>query len=172
MMRKFVPAFVPNFRVRGFLLFFLCALLLPKFAAAQQLALNLLPVPASVQAGTASLRVDSSFSVALTGHTEPRLERAVERFLHQLARQTALPLNLKPAKSPQATLVVHTDHASREIQEVGEDESYILEVASAGAKLTAHTPLGTMHGLQTFLQLVDVSTDGFEIGRASCRERV
>src|SRR5438067_1018397 len=161
MMQKFVPAFVPNFRVRGFLLFFLCALLLPKSAGAQQPALNLLPVPASVQAGTGSLRVDSSFSVALTGHTEPRLERAVERFLQQLARQTALPLNLKPAKSPQATLVVHTDHASREIQEVGEDESYILEVASAGAKLTAPTPLGAMHGLQTFLQLVDVSTDGF-----------
>src|SRR5213082_325456 len=161
MMQKSVPAFVPNFRVRGFLLFFLCALLLPKSAGAQQPALNLLPVPASVQAGTGSLRVDSSFSVALTGHTEPRLERAVERFLQQLARQTALPLNLKPAKSPQATLVVHTDHASREIQEVGEDESYILEVASAGAKLTAPTPLGAMHGLQTFLQLVDVSSDGF-----------
>src|SRR5437763_6699466 len=161
MMQKFVPAFFPNFVARGFLLFFLCALLLPKSAGAQQPALNLLPVPASVQAGIGSLRVDSSFSVALTGHTEPRLERAVERFLHQLARQTALPLNLKPAKSAQATLVVHTDHASREIQEVGEDESYILEVASAGAKLTAHTPLGTMHGLQTFLQLVDVSSDGF-----------
>ena len=161
MMQKFVPAFFPNFVARGFLLFFLCALLVPKSAGAQQPALNLLPVPASVQAGTGSLRVDSSFSVALTGHTEPRLERAVERFLQQLARQTALPLNLKPAKSPQATLVVHTDHASREIQEVGEDESYILEVASAGAKLTAPTPLGAMHGLQTFLQLVDVSTDGF-----------
>ena len=160
-MQKFVPAVFPNFGARGFLLFFLFALLSPKSAGAQQPTANLIPVPASVQPGTGSLRVDSSFSVVLTGHTEPRLERAVERFLRQLARQTALPLNLKPPKSPQATLVVHTDHASKEIQEVGEDESYVLEVSSAGAKLTAPTPLGTLHGLQTFLQLVDVSSDGF-----------
>ena len=161
MMHKFVPAFVLNFSARGFLLLFLFALLTPEFTRAQQPALNLLPVPASVQAGSGSLRLDSSFSVALTGHTEPRLERAVDRFLHQLALQTALPLSFKPSKSAQATLVIHTDHASKEIQEVGEDESYLLEVSSAGVKLTTPTPLGAMHGLQTFLQLVDASADGF-----------
>ena len=165
-MQKFVPSFVQNFGMRGFLLFFLFALLTPKFAGAQQSsapqpALNLMPVPASVQTGTGSLRVDSSFSVALTGHTEPRLERAAERFLNQLARQTALLLSLKPVNSAKATLVIHTDHASKEIQDVGEGESYVLEVTSAGAKLNAPTPLGTLHGLQTFLQLVDVSSDGF-----------
>ncbi len=140
---------------------FLCLLLLPKLTSAQQLPLNLMPMPASVQGGTGSLRVDASFSVAITGHTEPRLERGVERFLHQLARQTALPLSLKPARSAQATLVIRTDHASKEIQEVGEEESYTLEVNSNGAKLAAPTPLGTLHGLQTFLQLVDVANDGF-----------
>jgi len=152
---------VLNFDRRGFGLVFLCLLLFPKLTSAQQLALNLMPMPASVQAGTGSLRVDSSFSVALTGHTEPRLERAVERFLQQLARQTALPLSLKPAKTAQATLIIRTGHASKEIQEVGEDESYVLEVSTAGVKLTAPTPLGALHGLQTFLQLVDVSPDGF-----------
>lgn len=150
---------------------FLIALLHPRSTGAQQQAPNLIPVPASVQPGTGSLRVDSSFAVALTGYTEPRLERAVERFLHQLARQTALPLNLKPAKSSQATLVVHTGHASKEIQEVGEEESYVLEVSSAGAKLTAPTPLGTMHGLQTFLQLVDVSSDGFAAPAATVQDK-
>ena len=58
-------------------------------------------------------------------------------------------------------LVIHTDHASKEIQELGEDESYVLEITATGAKLSAPTPLGAMHGLQTFLQLVDVSPDGF-----------
>jgi len=105
--------------------------------------------------------VDSSFSVAFAGHTEPRLERAGERFLLQLARQTGLPLALKPAKTARATLVIQADHASKEIQEVGEDESYVLEVTATGAKLTAPTTLGAMHGLQTFLQLVDVSPGGF-----------
>jgi hexosaminidase len=120
-----------------------------------------MPLPAGAQSGAGSLGVDSSFSVALTGHVEPRLERAGERFLRQLVRQTGLPLALKPAKTAKATLVIQTDHASKEIQEVGEDESYVLEVTTTGAKLTAPTPLGAMHGLQTFLQLVDVSPGGF-----------
>ncbi len=120
-----------------------------------------MPLPASVQSGTGSLAVDSSFSVAFTGYTESRLERAGERFLQQLARQTGLSLSLKPSKTGKATLVVQTDHPSKEIQEVGEDESYILDVSTASARIRASTPLGTMHGLQTFLQLVDVSPDGF-----------
>lgn len=141
--------------------FILCVLLHPVMTTAQQPALNLMPLPARVQSGAGSLAVDSSFSVAFTGYAEPRLERAGERFLRQLARQTALPLSLKPIKGAKATLVVQTDHASKEIQEVGEDESYILDVSTASARIRASTPLGAMHGLQTFLQLVDVSPDGF-----------
>jgi hexosaminidase len=152
---------VQNARLRVLGILVLCVLSYPAITTAQQPALNLMPFPASVQSGMGSLAVDSSFSVVFTGYTEPRLERAGERFLRQLARQTALLISSKPAKSAKATLVVQTDHASKEIQEVGEDESYVLEVTADGAKLTAPTPLGTMHGLQTFLQLVDVSPGGF-----------
>jgi hexosaminidase len=150
-----------NAWLQGFGLLVLCILLNPVMTTAQEPALNLLPLPASAQSGTGSLGVDSSFSVAFTGHSEPRLERAGERFLRQLARQTGFPLALKPAKTAKATLVIQTDHASKEIQELGEDESYVIEVTTTGAKLTAPTPLGAMHGLQTFLQLVDVSPGGF-----------
>jgi hexosaminidase len=138
---------------------------------AQQPALNLMPLPANVQPGAGSLRVDSTFSVAFTGYTEPRLERAGERFLRQLARQTGLPLALKPSKAGKATLLVQTDHANKEIQEVGEDESYILDVSTASARLRATTPLGTMHGLQTFLQLVDVSPDGFAVPAGTIQDK-
>ena len=131
--------------------------------AQTQSQLNLMPWPSSVQAGSGSLRIDASFSVAQTGHTEARLDRAVQRFLQQLSRQTAIPFPSKGSGSSKATLVVHTDHASKEVQEVGEDETYVLEVTADGAKLTAPTPLGTMHGLQTFLQLVEVSPDGFAV---------
>ena len=156
-----------NAWLQGLGLLFLFGLLHPMMTTAQQSpgtlqpVLNLMPMPASVQSGAGSLRVDATFSVAFTGYAEPRLEHAAERFLRQLARQTALPLSLKPARTARATLVIQTDHASAEIQEVGEDESYVLEVSGTGARLTAPTPLGTMHGLRTFLQLVDVSPDGF-----------
>jgi hexosaminidase len=152
---------VQNARLQGLGILVLCVLSYPAMIAAQQPTLNLMPLPSSAQSGTGSLGVDSSFSVAFTGYTEPRLERASERFLRRLARQTGLPIALKPAKTAKATLVIQTDHASKEVQEVGEDESYILDVSTASARLRAATPLGTMHGLQTFLQLVDVSPGGF-----------
>jgi hexosaminidase len=148
--------------VRGLGLLVLGVLMISPLAKAQeQRPLYLMPAPSSVQIGASRLLVDSKFSVGLTGYTEPRLDRAVERFLRQLSRQTAIPLFGKPSAPAKAVLVIHTDHASKEIQEVGEDESYVLEVSATGAKLNAATPLGTLHGLQTFLQLVDVSPDGF-----------
>jgi hexosaminidase len=148
--------------VRGLGLFMLGVLMLsPLTKAQEQRPLYLMPVPSSVQFGTGRLLVDSKFSVGSAGYSEPRLDRAIERFLRQLSRQTAIPLSGKPTVPAKAVLVIHTDHAGKEIQELGEDESYVLEVSASGAKLNAPTPLGTLHGLQTFLQLVEVSPDGF-----------
>jgi hexosaminidase len=129
----------------------------------EQPKLNLMPYPANLQTGNGSLRIDSTFSVALTGHTEARLDRAVQRFLRQLSRQTALPIpaNSSTKASTNPTLTLHTNHASKEVQELGEDESYALSITADGAQIDAPTPLGAMHGLQTFLQLVEVSPDGF-----------
>jgi len=150
----------PSVRGLGFLMLGVL-MLSPLTKAQEQRPLYLMPVPSSVQFGTGRLLVDSKFSVGSTGYSEPRLDRAIERFLRQLSRQTAIPLSGKPTASAKAVLVIHTDHASKEIQELGEDESYVLEVNTTGAKLSAPTPLGTLHGLQTFLQLVEVSPEGF-----------
>jgi len=134
-------------------------------------ALNLMPWPASVQNGSGTLKIDASFGVAFTGYNEARLDRAGQRFLLQLQRQTGLLISGKTAESAKATLVVHTDHASKEVQEPGEDEAYTLEVTSAGAKLNAANPLGVLRGLQTFLQLVDVSPDGFAAPAVSIKDQ-
>jgi hexosaminidase len=124
--------------------------------------LNLMPLPANVNLGSGALKIDANFTIAFTGHTEPRLDRAATRFLAQLQRQSALLFAQQPSRSTaKATLVIHTDHASKDLQELGEDESYTLEVTTSGAKLNAANPLGVLRGLQTFLQLVDVAPDGF-----------
>src|SRR6266852_8895096 len=99
--------------------------------------LNLMPQPASVQVGSGALKIDASFAVAFTGYKDARLERAGQRFLEQLRKQTGLLFFSKPGDSGKATLVVHTDKANKEIQELGEDESYTLEVTSSGARLDA-----------------------------------
>jgi hexosaminidase len=124
-------------------------------------SLNLMPRPADVQMGSGSLNIDSRFTVVLTGHTDARLSGAAERFVERLAKQTGLLITPKPANGTKATLAVHVDHDSKLVQELGEDESYVLEVTPSGANITAPSDLGALHGLQTFLQLVTVSQDGF-----------
>ncbi|MGA9040092.1 MAG: family 20 glycosylhydrolase [Terriglobales bacterium] len=135
-------------------------------------SLNLMPVPASLQMGTGQLVVDPSFTVGVSGNRDPRLQRAVERFLNDLRRQTGmLPLDMQVADASKATIVVSADRASKEVQELGEDESYSLEITAAGAKLTAPNTLGAMHGLQTFLQLVVNTPAGFAVPAVSIQDK-
>jgi hexosaminidase len=125
--------------------------------------LNLLPVPSTVQAGTGQLPITQSFSVAIEGYKDPRLQRAAVRFLRDVTLRTGLFVGAEIAEGSKATLVIHADHASKAVQELGEDESYVLDVSAAGAKLTAPNSLGIMHGLQTLLQLIEITPAGFDV---------
>jgi hexosaminidase len=140
------------------------ALVFASLAAAQpQPGLNLMPMPSSVQAGVGQVAVDRSFSVAITGFRDATLERGIQRFLAELSRQTGMFLKEKPGDSATPTLLIHAAHGSGKVQKLGEDESYELVINQSGAKLTAPTPLGILHGLQTFLQLVETTTNGFAV---------
>jgi hexosaminidase len=146
------------------LMIVIAALLLTSFAAAQSpRELNLMPMPASVQAGTGQMPILPSFSVAVTGFKDATLERGVKRFVAQLSLQTGMPLGRKGAETSNPTLLIQVSHGSEKVQKLGEDESYELVIGESGAKLTAANPLGILHGLQTFLQLVDTTTSGFAV---------
>jgi hexosaminidase len=123
--------------------------------------LNLMPMPSKVQLGTGALPIGASFPVAIEGYREPRLERALERFCRDLSRRTGLFIGMKIVDASKATLVIHAERASKPVQDLREDESYVLDVDASGAKLTAQNPLGVMHGLQTLLQLVAITPSGF-----------
>jgi hexosaminidase len=121
-------------------------------------------IPSNVKVRYVQLILQSSFSVAIKGNPDPRLRRAVELFLVQLGRQTGLPPQaLKIVDGTQPTLLVHAARGSQPVQELGEDESYTLDVIPSGATLNAETPLGIMRGLETFLQLVHTTADGFAV---------
>jgi hexosaminidase len=148
-------------------------LLVPMLAVAVTLAtsaqettsLHLMPWPASVKVSQSQpLLIQNSFNVGV-GNSDPLLRRAVEIFLTDLRRHTgSLPLDFSigdSSSSPQ--FKVRSDHASKPVQELGEDESYKLEVTSSGAQLNAPTTLGVMRGLQTFLQLVEMTPQGFAV---------
>jgi hexosaminidase len=154
------------------ILFSLSFLMLSSHTGAQSApSPNLMPQPASLAPGSGALRIDANFSVAFTGHSEPRLRHAADRFFAQLQQQTGLSRFAEKKDNSSATLIIHTDHASKDVQELGEDESYTLEVTSTGAKLNAANPLGVLHGLQTFLQLVEVTADGFAAPAVSIKDQ-
>jgi hexosaminidase len=125
--------------------------------------LSLMPVPAKVEIGSGQLAIDSSFTAASTATRDARLERGVARFLDDLSRQTGMPLTVRPSDASHATLTIHVQSAGRKVQELGEDESYTLEISASHATLTAPTTLGALHGLQTFLQLVTPASAGFAV---------
>jgi hexosaminidase len=139
------------------------SLLLPSYSAiVAQTPLPIMPLPAHSMQGSGSLSLDSGIHVVLDGYTEPRLERARDRFLANLGAETGiLPVPAQPVERP--TLLIKTTGPSAPIQQLGEDESYHLEVTSTGAVLSAPNPLGVLHGLQTFLQLVHATPQGFAV---------
>ena len=47
--------------------------------------------------------------------------------------------------------------------QLGEDESYHLEISTTDVQLTAPNPIGVLRGLQTFLQLVTITPRGFSV---------
>lgn len=122
--------------------------------------LPLMPYPSSVRMGEGEFTIDNGFGIAFVGYTEPRLERARKRFLAVLSRETGIPLWHEAALNP-PRFFIETAGPSDEPQRLGEDESYHLEVTPTGVHLRARNPLGVLHGLQTFLQLVRLTPRGF-----------
>jgi hexosaminidase len=144
--------------------------LIATLASAQpQPQLNLMPMPSTVQPGSGQLLIDQSFSVADTGFHDASVDSGVRRFQAQLSKQTGIPFRPKSGATP--TLQIHADHGREPVQKLGEDESYTLTVSDSGAKLTAPTPLGVLHGLETFLQLVQPSAAGFAVPAVTIKDQ-
>ena len=131
----------------------------PGLMAAQT---SLMPLPAHLTQETGQFSIDGGFRVMFEGYTEPRLERAVERFRINLTRKTGI-LHFPESSPAQPAFTIRTTMASAPVQQLGEDESYHLTVSPHGVSLAAPNPLGILHGLQTFLQLVKSSPQGFVV---------
>jgi hexosaminidase len=111
---------------------------------------NLMPWPAKVEMGQGSLAIGPTMRVAITGYSEPRLVNAARK-LGELV-----------SVGSTANLIIQCDHASAPVQQLGEDESYTLEITPTRAQLSAPNPLGVLHGLETFRQLLVKRPQGFE----------
>lgn len=147
-----------------------CMLSLRNTSAQESVQLPVMPLPTTAVAGTGSLLVDHGLQVVFEGYTEPRLERARARFLDTLSRETGI-LTIPSQPSNEDKFVIKTAGPSAPVQQLGEDESYRLEVTATGALLTAANPLGALHGLQTFLQLVHSTPAGYAVAAVTIDDK-
>lgn len=163
---------MPDIRRLALLCF--CALFLiivPLSAqSAESDSLSMMPLPSQSSPGQGEFVIDGSFGIELTGYKEPRLEHARQRFLDLLSRETGIPL-WREAVVNRASFTVHTDGASLPVQRLGEDESYRLVISLSHVELSAANPLGVLHGLQTFLQLVHVTAKGFSVPATTIEDK-
>jgi len=138
--------------------------------AGEQDSPGIMPIPANMIQGEGRFVVDGSFGIALEGFREARLERARQRFLDVLSRETGIPLWRQAALNP-PHFFVRTGGPSATVQQLGEDESYRLEIQATKVVLTAANPLGVLRGLQTFLQLVAITPTDFSVPAVTIDDR-
>ena len=134
----------------------------PAGADSRPMAVNLLPLPSSVQFGSGRLAVDASFQIGATGTVDDRLRHAVARALVRLSRQTGLEISreLTP-DAAKARLTIVCDGPGAAVPSADENESYALDVTADRATLRAPTVVGALRGLETVLQLATADRSGW-----------
>jgi len=130
--------------------------------AQERLQTNLMPMPSEISFGTGSLSLASTFAVETPGTHDARLEGAIARAVRRLDFAAGL-RHAGAGVVPGTKLVVKVTSPGEAVQSIDEDETYTLEVTSSGAEIDAATDVGAMHGLETLIQLVQPSGEGYAI---------
>lgn len=126
-------------------------------AAAAPAEPRLMPMPASVAPRPGQLAIDSSFRIAVSGLKDARLAAAAARTEARIFRQ----LGLATIAERRTALTVECRASGPAAPTLGEDESYQLDISPEGARLTAPSVAGALHGLETFVQWIEPSAGGF-----------
>ena len=134
-------------------------------SAPEQAALDLMPVPESVNLCDGRFRVDDSLSVGGQAAPGDRAFGAAARFMSRLAARTGIFLkqDFLAAQGSAATGAVQYEFARPGKLEPLEDESYSLIVNPGKVVLSAPTDIGVLRGFETLLQLLSADEAGYYI---------
>jgi len=124
---------------------------------------TLMPLPSTLVSKPGSLPISSSFTYALNANGGDFVSQGAIRFIGRLEMQTGVSISKIPAAQTQgATLAIDVLTLTHEtVPQLGDDESYTLDVDPQHISLRAKTWIGALHGLQTLSQLVQPSGDHF-----------
>ena len=117
---------------------------------------DLMPWPAKIAGREGGIGIDQTFRISTEGCSDPRVRAAGERLMARLSAKTGMPMPERLRAGTKPSFVIRC-------QNNAEDESYSLESSGSGIALDAPGPLGALHGMETFLQLVAPGPNGFGI---------
>jgi hexosaminidase len=148
---------------RMFLISFLFCAAFTANAQNQQIT-TLLPVPQQVSFGNGRFRLNANFTVAVKADAgDSTLYFAVNRAFQTLNRRTALYFKQQRItakdESDTSSLIIRVKQKKEAVP--GGDESYTLTVTPQNIRLEAPATAGTLHGLETLLQLVQHDKEGY-----------
>ncbi len=139
-----------------------CTLLIFMLPLSCQAQLDeLIPVPAKVQKTEGKYYLDSSFTVYLRRIEHSRVDDGIQRFLWRLDNRTGLRIGKQATDLRWPGNGLNLAVGRRANLQLGADESYTLKVQTNRIMLQAETDLGTLHGLETLLQLLSADTNGY-----------
>ncbi|HEV8135083.1 MAG TPA: family 20 glycosylhydrolase [Pyrinomonadaceae bacterium] len=120
---------------------------------------NLMPVPSFVEFPDGKVPITDSLKMVASQYTDGRLQAGIDRFLKRLQGRTGLTFG--QSSSEASSIEIRCSKAGETIPALGEDESYDLDISLSTVLLTAPTVVGALRGLETVLQLVSSSRDGY-----------
>ncbi len=138
-------------------------------ARSAPLPTDVMPAPAQASVKAARVPAGARLEVSAQRPAGPRLQAAIARTEGRWTARTGEPADAVHAVA--FKLVVDCARSGSALPSESEDESYTLEVSGSQALLRAATDFGAMHGLETFLQLLQRDEGGWFLPAVEIRDQ-
>jgi hexosaminidase len=141
------------------------------FAVAAIGSAALMPAPVMVQPMPGSFAINANLVVETVGGANARLAPAVKAFLARVSRETGIIYAPQaPAPADARKLLIECEGGAGYPQ-LGEDESYTLDVSANEMRIHAATADGAIHGMATLAQLIEPGPDGYSAAGVHIEDR-
>ncbi|MBU3743885.1 MAG: beta-hexosaminidase, partial [Sediminibacterium sp.] len=124
---------------------------------------NLMPLPAQYSMQPSRYNIRTQFAISIVGSADNRIYSEASRFYQRLAERTGIffpTWRVGPSANPiKNGLQISVQRKAK--LELGEDESYRLQVSDTVIGIQSITDIGAIRGLETLLQLLESDAKGY-----------
>ncbi len=129
-------------------------------------AIHLMPLPAELKLGNGTFVLNEKLTHEFTGQSNPRLERAAERFYQKLSTLT----NMNFGEGESMQLILNCTNGEESYPSIDDDESYSIHILGSKIIVQAPEDIGIIYALETLLQLVENQNEEWVIPRLSLED--